>query len=305
MKYIYLDEIIQQLNLEILHMPQNKIKVYKSDILRPGLQLSGYFDIFAYERIQIIGNTEMQYINTMAEDIKKERFRKLFSYEIPAVIFAKDLSISRDILSIAEENGIPLLMTQDKTAKLISNLVNFLEEKLAEEINLHGVFLEVYGIGVLLRGKSGIGKSEMALDLIKRGHRLVSDDAVVLYRVENTLYGTSPSITRHLLEIRGVGIIDANHMFGVSSVKIRQKLHLIIDLEEWGSPENYDRLGFDSDFETIFNVKIYKTTIPVKVGRNMAMIIEVAAMNLRQKLLGYSIEDEYNKRIELFTKTED
>ncbi|HAE43953.1 MAG TPA: HPr kinase/phosphorylase [Clostridiales bacterium] len=299
MKSISINKIITAMNLEIIHIPESaEMMLYNSELLRPGLQLAGFFDTFAYERIQIIGKTETHYIETLTGDLKANRIDKLFAYPLPAVIVTSGMKVDPVLVYCAKKHGRVLLRTQDKSTKLISNLMNFLEEMLAPEKTIHGVVMEVYGVGVLLRGQSGIGKSETALELIKRGHRLVADDAVVLSKIDNVIYCASEPITRHLLEIRGIGIIDVKHLYGVGSVKIRQKLGLIVDLEEWSDKKYYDRLGFDNEFEDIFDIKINRVTIPVRPGRNIATIVEVASMNLRQKLLGYSMEDEFNRRVE-------
>jgi HPr kinase/phosphorylase len=303
MKTIPIDCIVKDMNLEVIYIPEGKdIRLHNSELIRPGLQLAGFFDMFGYDRIQIIGKTETNYINTLSGGIKINRLDKIFSYPIPAVIVASGMDVDQAMIYCAKKHGRALLRTNDKTTKLISNLVNYLEDKLAPEQTIHGVFMEIYGLGVLIKGKSGIGKSETALELIKRGHRLISDDAVVMRKIDNIIQCTSPPLTRHLLEIRGIGIIDIKHMYGVGSVKIVQKLNLIIEMEDWSEKKEYERLGFDDQFEEVFDVKIYKTKIPVRPGRNLAMIVEVAAMNLRQKLLGYSIEEEYNKRLDSHLK---
>lgn len=297
MKLISIREIVKGMGLEVIHMPEGKdAHVQNGDLIRPGLQLAGYFDMFSYERIQIIGKTESNYISTLSGGIKINRLNKIFSYPIPAVIIGNGMEVDPVMEYCAKKHGRALLRSTERTTKLIRDLGIFLEEKLAPEKTIHGVFMEVYGVGVLIRGKSGIGKSETALELIKKGHRLIADDAVVMRMIDNNIECTSPPLTRHLLEIRGVGIIDIKYMYGVGSVKIMQRLGLIIDLEEWGDNQVYDRLGFDSEYEDIFEVSIPKAKIPVRIGRNTSMIVEVAVMNLRQKLLGYSIEEEYNKR---------
>ena len=297
MKLISMKEIVKGMDLEVIYMPEAKdAHVHNGELIRPGLQLAGYFDMFGYERIQIIGRTESNYIDTLSGGIKINRLNKIFSYPIPAVIVCSGREVDPAMLYCAKKHGRALLRTQDRTTKLIRDLGIFLEEKLSPEKTIHGVFMEVYGVGVLIRGKSGIGKSETALDLIKKGHRLIADDAVIMRKIDNSIECTSPPLTRHLLEIRGVGIIDIKYMYGVGSVKINQRLGLILDLEEWGDKQVYDRLGFDSEYEDVFGVSIPKSKIPVRIGRNTSMIVEVATMNLRQKLLGYSIEEEYNKR---------
>ncbi len=300
MKAISINEIIETLKLEIIHMPKDcKIMLSNSEVNRPGLQLAGFFDTFAFERIQIIGKTETNYIETLNGDQKANRLDKVFSYPIPAVIVTTDLPIDPTMIYCAKKHNRVLFRCEDKTSKFSSKLVHHLDEMLAPEKTVHGVVMEVYGVGVLIRGKSGIGKSETALELIKRGHRLVADDAVVVKKIDHEIFCQSEPLTRHLLEIRGVGIIDVQHLYGVGSVKIKQQLILIVDLEDWSETAYYDRLGFDDEYEKVFDVNINRVSIPVRPGRNIATIVEVAAMNLRQKLLGYSIEEEYNRRVEM------
>jgi len=302
MSSVTVREIIEGLDLEVLHLPEKEIRIYNDELIRPGLQLSGYFDMFAYERIQIFGKTESNYIETLDQNNKINRIDKIFSYPIPAAIVCSNMNIDSVMVYCAEKHDRPLLRTKDSTTKLISKLDNFLEAKLAPEITVHGVMVEVYGIGILLTGKSSIGKSETALELVKRGHRLVSDDAVIIKLIGNILECTSPEITRHLLEIRGVGILDINHLYGVGSIRLRQKLNVVINLEEWDQSKAYDRLGFDEKYVQILGKNVKKMDVPVRTGRNIAMIVEVAAMSIRQRILGYNIEDEYNKRFENYNK---
>jgi len=302
MSSVTVREIIEGLDLEVLHLPEKEIRIYNDELIRPGLQLSGYFDMFAYERIQIFGKTESNYVETLDQNNKINRIDKIFSYPIPAAIVCSNMNIDSVMVYCAEKHDRPLLRTKDSTTKLISKLDNFLEAKLAPEITVHGVMVEVYGIGILLTGKSSIGKSETALELVKRGHRLVSDDAVIIKLIGNILECTSPEITRHLLEIRGVGILDINHLYGVGSIRLRQKLNVVINLEEWDQSKAYDRLGFDEKYVQILGKNVKKMDVPVRTGRNIAMIVEVAAMSIRQRILGYNIEDEYNKRFENYNK---
>jgi len=298
MDSVTINEIIKGLNLEVIHMPSEEKSVENSELTRPGLQLAGYFDMFAYERIQIFGKTETNYIETLDTDHKISRMDKIFSYPIPAVIVCSEKEIDDVMIYCAKKHDRYLLKTEENTTKLISRLDKLIESKIAPKVTVHGVMVEVYGIGVLLTGKSGIGKSETALELIKRGHRLVSDDAVTIRQVGNILECASPEITRHLLEIRGVGILDITHLYGVGSIKVDQMLDVVVQLEEWEEGKEYDRLGFDEKHVTILEQNIRKMTIPVRTGRNIAMIVEVAAMSIRQKVLGYDVEEEYSKRFE-------
>ena len=298
MDSVTINEIIKGLNLEVIHMPSEEKSVENSELTRPGLQLAGYFDMFAYERIQIFGKTETNYIETLDTDHKISRMDKIFSYPIPAAIVCSEKEIDDVMIYCAKKHDRYLLKTEENTTKLISRLDKLIESKIAPKVTVHGVMVEVYGIGVLLTGKSGIGKSETALELIKRGHRLVSDDAVTIRQVGNILECASPEITRHLLEIRGVGILDITHLYGVGSIKVDQMLDVVVQLEEWEEGKEYDRLGFDEKHVTILEQNIRKMTIPVRTGRNIAMIVEVAAMSIRQKVLGYDVEEEYSKRFE-------
>jgi HPr kinase/phosphorylase len=298
MDSVTIKEIIEGLDLEVIHMPTEEKSVENSELTRPGLQLAGYFDMFAYERIQIFGKTETNYIETLDTDHKISRMDKIFSYPIPAAIVCSEKEIDDVMIYCAKKHDRYLLKTEENTTKLISRLDKLIESKIAPKVTVHGVMVEVYGIGVLLTGKSGIGKSETALELIKRGHRLVSDDAVTIRQVGNILECASPEVTRHLLEIRGVGILDITHLYGVGSIKVDQMLDVVVQLEEWEEGKEYDRLGFDEKHVTILDQNIRKMTIPVRTGRNIAMIVEVAAMSIRQKVLGYDIEKEYSKRFE-------
>lgn len=306
MKSISIENLVKYLKLEVIYMPEDtKIRLINSELIRPGMQLAGYFDLFTYERIQILGKTEMNYLKTLNGGLKINRIDKLFSYPIPALIVTSNQKMDETIVYCAKKHKRPLLRTKDRTSKLVSNLINYLEDKLAPEIIIHGVFVEVFGIGVLIKGKSGIGKSETALELIKRGHRLISDDAVQLRCIDNALKGTSPELTRYLMEIRGIGILDIKHLYGVGSVRTEKKLEIIIELEEWNDNKQYDRLGLDENFEEMLDVKIPKLIVPVKHGRNIAMIIEVASKNHRQKSLGYNAAETYNNRFKTMLRSRD
>lgn len=297
MKSISIEELVKHLDLEVIYIPEDtKIRLFNSELIRPGMQLAGFFDLFAYERIQIMGRTEVNYLKTLSGGVKVNRLDKFFSYPIPALIITCNQEINKTIIYCAKKHKRPVLRSKEKTVKLISKLINYLENKLAPEKIIHGVCVEVFGIGVLLTGKSGIGKSETALELIKRGHRLVADDAVLVRQVENRLVATSPELTRYLMEIRGIGILDIKHLFGVGSVRIDKTIEVIIELEKWSDKKEYERLGLEENYKEIFDIKIPKLTVPVKPGRNIAIIIEVAAKNQRQKLLGYNAAKKYNER---------
>ncbi len=303
MMYLKIDDLKKHLGLIEAYTSTNAhtVKIYAAEVVRPGLQLAGFFDWFAHERIQVLGKTEIYYLRTLEKSVKEERLDKFFSFDIPVLIIAQDMDIDEDILKYAQKHDRTVMRTKQKTLKFINDTVNYLEEQLAPEKTVHGVCVEVFGIGIIIRGKSGIGKSETALELVKRGHRLIADDAVIVKKIDNRLKGYCPELTKHLLEIRGLGILDIKHLYGVGSIKIDQFISLIIDLEEWDENKEYDRLGTDDTKASILDVKLPLVTIPVRPGRNIATVVEVAAKNYRQKLLGYSALDLYNKRFNSIT----
>ena len=297
MQYVKLEDLVNYMNLEPIYYPEDvQSRIYTPEIIRPGLQIAGYFDWFSFERVQVMGKAEMYYLKTLEEDIKKQRLEKFFSFPIPALIIANDMAVDEDIIYYAKKYKRPLFTSDQKTDKLQTILINFLEEELAEETTIHGVCLEVFGIGVLIKGKSGIGKSETSLELINRGHRLIADDAVIIKRVDNELKATCPELTQHLMEIRGIGILDIKHLFGVGSIRLEQFVEIVIELEEWDENKEYDRIGTDEDYTEILGIKVPTVVIPVRPGRNISAIIEIAAKNYRQKLLGYNPLETYNKR---------
>lgn len=299
MDYINLDKLVRDLNLEILYGANNieEVKINGSDINRPGLPLAGYFDKFAYERLQIIGNVEWHYCNNLEEDVRYERFEKIFAYPFPAIVISRDLPVFPEMLQLATKYNRTILRTELPTTKFINALINHLDYVLAPEATVHGVLIEVYGMGILLMGKSGVGKSETALELIKRGHRLVADDAVEIKRVEEGLRGEAPDLIRHFMEIRGIGILDIERLYGVGAVKKNEFIDLVMEFEFWDESKEYDRIGLDEDFMELLGIKIPKLIIPVRPGRNLAMIVEVAARNTRQKKLGYNAAVELNNKI--------
>lgn len=298
MMYVKIEELQKYLKLETIFAASNMqtVKIYTPEVARPGLQMAGYFDWFSHERIQVLGKTEIYYLRTLEQKTMEERLDKFFSYEIPVVIVANNMEIDESILKYAKKYDRTILKTKKKTMKFVNDAISYLEEQLAPEITIHGVCMEVFGIGILLRGKSGIGKSETALELVKRGHRLISDDAVIIRKIDNRIKGYCPELTQHLLEIRGIGILDISHLYGVGSIKIDQFINLVIDLEEWDERKEYDRLGVDEVKANLLDVNIPLVIIPVRPGRNIATVVEVAAKNHRQKLLGYNTLDLYNRR---------
>ncbi|WP_326910970.1 HPr(Ser) kinase/phosphatase [Sedimentibacter sp. MB31-C6] len=297
MQYVKLEDLVSNIGLEPVYYPLDiQSRIYTSEIVRPGLQIAGYFDWFSFERVQIIGKTEWYYLKTLDEDIQKERLDKLFSYPIPALIVANDMEVDDTMIFYAKKYNRPVFKTEAKTDKLVNIMINYLEEELAEETTKHGVCLEVFGVGVFIKGKSGIGKSETSLELINRGHRLIADDAVIIKKMDNGLKATCPELTQHLMEIRGIGILDIKHLFGVGSIKLEQYIELGIELEDWDETKEYDRIGSDDYFFEILGINVPAIVIPVKPGRNISAIIEIAAKNYRQKLLGYNPLEMYNKR---------
>lgn len=297
MQYVKLEDLVSYVNLEPVFYPEDvKARIYTPEIIRPGLQIAGYFDWFSFERVQVMGKAESFYLKTLDSETKKQRLDKFFSFPIPALIVANDIEMDEDIIYYAKKYKRPLFKSAEKTDKLQTIIINFLEEELADETTLHGVCLEVFGIGVLIKGKSGIGKSETSLELINRGHRLVADDAVIIKRVDNGLKATCPELTQHLMEIRGIGILDIKLLFGVGSIRIEQFVEIVIELEEWDENKEYDRIGIDEDFTEILGIKVPTVVIPVRPGRNISAIVEIAAKNHRQKLLGYNPLETYNKR---------
>ncbi len=297
---VSLKKIVDELSLEIINMPKNpaEIMVTSMDLNRPGLCLDGYFGFFDPKRLQIIGKTEEGFLSELGPDLAKERINNFFEHKPCAVVITRDLPISDNMLDAAKRHEVPLLRTPEGTSAFSSTLISFLSVELAPRITRHGVLVEVYGDGILLLGESGVGKSEPAIELVKRGHRLIADDAVEIRRVSSkTLVGSSPENIRHFIELRGVGIINARRIFGVGAVKITEKIDMVIQLELWDKNKIYDRMGIENEYMEILGNKVPTTTIPVKPGRNLAIIIEVAAMNNRQKRMGYNSAQELLNRL--------
>lgn len=290
-----LSEIISEFHLEVLYSPSEpeNILIKDNDVNRPGLQLMGFYEYFNAERIQVCGNMEFAYMGSINEDVRRQRLDALFATKIPLFVVSRGHELYPEMLEIAEKYQVPVVRTETSTGEFIAALIAFLNLKLAPRITRHGVLIEVYGEGVLIVGESGVGKSETAIELVKRGHRLVADDAVEIKRVSNiSLVGSSPDNIRHFLELRGIGIINTRRLFGIGAVKVSEKINMIIELEMWDSEKVYDRMGVDNEYVSILGVKVPSLTIPVKPGRNLAMIIEVAAMNNRQKRMGYNAAEE-------------
>lgn len=263
-------------------------KLLVSDIYRPGLELTGYFDFYPKQRIQLLGRTEISYAARLDHESRERVFNKMCTPETPCFLISRSLPVPEELKAAADKNNIPILQSPESTTYVSSILTDYLRERLAKRMSIHGVLVEIKGMGVLLTGASGVGKSETALGLVHRGHRLIADDRVDAYQKDHdTVMGEAPKILRHLMEIRGIGIIDVMNLFGAGAVKNRTEIQLVIKLVNWDNNANYDRLGFNEDTREICNVPIPQITIPVKVGRNIESIIEVAAMNFRAKKMGY------------------
>lgn len=298
--HVLLGRIIQELNLEVLYAPENyeNIQIQTEDVNRPGLQLAGFFDYFVPQRIQLIGLVETTYLTNLTSEERRASFEKLFTHDIPAMIIAHGLEPFPECLEMAQKYGRVILRTPENTTNIMSSLISFLRSALCPRITRHGVLVEVYGEGLLILGESGVGKSETAIELVKRGHRLIADDAVEIRRVtRRKLVGSAPDMIRHYLELRGIGVVDVHRLFGMSAVKKDSDIDLIINLELWKDDTVYDRLGTDEQYTTIFDVNVPTLTIPVKPGRNLAVIVEVAAMNNRNKKMGYNAAQEFTKQI--------
>ncbi|MDK2799720.1 MAG: HPr kinase/phosphorylase [Clostridiales bacterium] len=298
--FVTLKQVIDDFNLEnVSNMDDtDKIKIITPDVNRPGLPITGFFDYFDANRIQIIGKVETTYLQKITSQQRYESFDKLFSRKIPAVIITRGLEVFPEITETAEKYKIPVLRTNQSTSRFLSSLIGYLHHWLAPRITQHGVLVEVYGEGILILGESGVGKSETAIELVKRGHRLVADDAVEIKKVsETTLIGCAPEIIRHFIEIRGIGIIDVKKIFGMGAVKDAEKIDLIIHLELWKENKQYDRLGLVDEYTNVLDIDVPSLTIPVRPGRNLAIIVEVAAMNHRQKKMGYNAAEELNQRL--------
>ncbi len=297
---ISLKTLVKEFNLEILHKGAGyeTQQVVQTSINRPGLSLVGFYDYFDSNRLQLMGKMENTYLKMMGREERLKCFRDLMSHPIPAVILARNLAPYPECLQAAEEYGRTVLRSAQETGELMSDLTTSLRSYLSPRITRHGVLVEVYGEGILLMGESGVGKSETAIELIKRGHRLIADDAVEIQRVHpNKLMGSAPELIRYYVEMRGIGVIDVRQLFGMSAIKDSQYIDMIINLEQWREGMIYDRLGLDDFWTTILDVEIPTLTIPVKPGRNLAVIIEVAAMNNRHKKMGYNAAQEFTDRI--------
>ena len=301
MASVSLMRIIDKMKLENLtpEIDITGIKITQPDIIRPALQMAGYFEHFEATRLQIIGFVEYTYMASMEEERKSFIYEKLLSNDIPGIVFCRELKPDPKFMEIAVKNKVPVLTTKKATSAFMAEIIRWLNVKLAPCISVHGVLVDVYGEGVLITGESGIGKSEAALELIKRGHRLVTDDVVEIRKVsDDTLIGTAPDITKHFIELRGIGIVDVKTLFGVSSVKDTQNIDLVIRLEDWDKDKEYDRLGLEEEYTEYLGNKVVCHNIPIRPGRNLAIICESAAVNHRQKKMGYNAAQELYTRVQ-------
>lgn len=294
-------DIIEKMSLKNLtpDIDLSGKKVMVPDINRPALQLTGFFDHFDNERVQIIGLVEATFMKKMAVEERIKRYEALLAYDIPCIIYCRNEEPDEQMLISAHKYSIPILQTPNATSYFEAEIIRWMKVQLAPTISIHGVLVDVYGEGVLITGESGIGKSEAALELIKRGHRLVSDDVVKISKVsDETLVGTAPDITRYFIELRGIGIIDVKTLFGVESVKETQGIDIVIHLEEWDKTREYDRLGLEEEYTEILGMKVVCHNLPVRPGRNLAVIVESAAVNWRQKKMGYNAAQEFYNRVQ-------
>lgn len=278
-------------------------KITSTEIYRPGVELTGYFAFYPSWRVQLMGQTELSFIERMTPEERLVIMRRLCQKETPCFIISRNMEAPVELVKACQEAGIPLLQAQSKTTRVSSNVTNFLESRLAERVSMHGVLVDVFGMGVMITGDSGVGKSETALELIQKGHRLVADDRIDLYQHdEDTLMGESPPILRHLIEIRGIGIMDVMTLFGAGAVKQSNEVNLIVNLSLWAKDKKFERLGSTEEMVNILDVQVPKITVPVKTGRNLAIIVEMAAMNFRAKTMGYNAAETFERNLELLIK---
>jgi HPr kinase/phosphorylase len=300
MSKVTIKDILNKFKLELISGEEGISRpVTTSDISRPGLEMAGFFDYYPEERLQLLGMTELTFFSMLNEEDRMIRMQRLCTDVTPGIIITRGLDVPEELIEASEREDVPVMRSNLKTTRLVSQLTNYLEIALAPTIAIHGVLVDVYGVGVLITGQSGVGKSETALELVKRGHRLVADDSVEIRQEDqDSLVGNSPPLIEHLLEIRGLGIIDVMTLFGAGAVRSYKRITLCIHLENWDQNKRYDRLGLDEDRMKIFDVEIPKLTIPVRPGRNLAVIIEVAAMNYRLKRMGVNTAKQFTERLE-------
>lgn len=297
---VRMKQVVEQFNLTVLHASTDyeTVEIMVEEVSRPGLQLAGFFNHFEPLRLQVIGNVESAYISELSHERLLEVFSEMFSKKIPALIFARNIEPTPECLEMAKKYDVTVLRCLESTSYIVSSLITYLKSALAPRITRHGVLVEVYGEGLLLMGESGIGKSETAAELLKRGHRLISDDAVEIRKIAgNTLMGTSPELIRNYIEIRGIGVINVAKLFGMAAIKTETAIDQVINIVPWSSEQMYDRLGLEEQHMDLLGVKVPAITIPVKPGRNLAIILEIAAMNSRQKKMGYNAAAEFTEQL--------
>ena len=295
-----LKKLVEDFHLEIAHSSPDfdSIRITVEDVARPGLQLAGFFDHYEPMRLQVMGNVEMSYTGKLSSVNRSAIFDRLFSYKFPALLIARDIQPHPEMLTMAKKHNITILLSPQPTSSIISSIITYLKDVLAPRVTRHGVLVEVYGVGMLLLGESGLGKSEAAVELLKRGHRLVADDAVEIRRVSTgSLMGTAPKLIRNYVELRGIGIINVAKLFGMSAVKDENPIDLVVNIVPWNNNETYDRLGLEDKYTEILDVKVPMNTIPITPGRNLAVILEVAAMNCRQRDMGYNPAKEFTEQM--------
>ncbi len=295
-----LTQLVKEFHLEVTFAATDyaSIRLTVEDVARPGLQLAGYFDHFEPMRLQVMGNVEMSYLEKLTAAERAIVFDRLFSYKVPALLIARDLPADPQCLEMAKKHNITLLRAKEATSTVVSSIITYLRGALAPRITRHGVLMEVYGEGLLLIGDSGIGKSEAAVELLKRGHRLIADDAVEIRKIsESSLVGTVPELIRNYIELRGIGIINVAKLFGMGAVKAENEINLVVNIVHWNTQKVYDRLGLEDQYMEILGVKVPMNTIPITPGRNLAVILEVAAMNNRQRKMGYNAAAEFTEKL--------
>ena len=295
-----LTTIVEKFHLEVAFASTDyeSIQLTVEDVARPGLQLTGFFDHYEPMRLQALGNVEMSYISKRTEQERTAIFDRLFSYKLPALLICRNLVPGPQLMEMAKKHNVTILRSPERTSSLVSSIITFLTSELAPRTTQHGVLVEVYGEGILLVGDSGIGKSEAAVELLKRGHRLIADDAVEIRKVNSSsLVGTSPPLIRNYIELRGIGIVNVAKLFGMGAVKAENEINLVVNIVPWNTQQVYDRLGLEDQFTEILGIKVPQYTIPITPGRNLAVILEVAAMNNRQKKMGYNSAQEFTEQV--------
>ena len=297
---VALTRLVEEFRLEVAYASTDleSIRLTVEDVARPGLPLAGYFDHFEPMRLQVLGNAEMGYVSRLSQQERLAIFDRLFAYKFPALLIARNIEPNPECLEMARKHNVSLLRSKEPTSTIVSAIITYLKAELAPRITRHGVLMEVYGEGLLLIGESGIGKSETAVELLKRGHRLIADDAVEIKKVaSSSLVGNAPELIRNYVELRGIGIVNVAHLFGMGAVKTENEINLVVNIVPWNNQEAYDRLGLEDQYVEILGVRLPMITIPVTPGRNLAVILEVAAMNNRQRKLGYNSALEFTERM--------